>query len=113
MVTVAATGEATAGGWWKAGSGAAWRPLAPASLFYLLFFGVPMASLFVIGFWRTQGFTLVPDFTLDNYLKIAASPLHRALILRTIVVGLVTSLIVVPIAWLLTRIKQRLTRPRI
>jgi spermidine/putrescine transport system permease protein len=102
MVTVAATtGEASAGGWWRAGSGAAWRPLAPASVFYLVFFAVPMAALFVIGFWRQQGFTLVPDFTLDNYARIATSPLHRALLLRTIVVGFVTSLIVVPLAFAL------------
>lgn len=107
MVTVAATtGEASAGGWGKAGMAAAWRPLAPASLFYLVFFLVPMAALFAIGFWRQQGFALVPDFTLDNYTKIATSPLHRALLLRTIIVGLITSLIVVPLAFALAYVMR-------
>jgi spermidine/putrescine transport system permease protein len=103
MVIVAATtGEASAGGWWKARMGAAaWRPLAPASLFYLVFFLVPMAALFVISFWRQQGFTLVPDFSLDSYVRIATSPLYRALLVRTIVVGFLTSLIVVPLAFAL------------
>jgi len=87
----------TMGRWGQAGVTA--RPLLPASFFYLIFFAVPMLALFVLSFWRANGFVLIPDFTLDNYEKIATSSLYRVLIIRTIAVGLVTAAFVVPIAF--------------
>ncbi|MDQ7250361.1 ABC transporter permease [Dongia sedimenti] len=76
--------------------------LAPVGGFYLLFFVIPMCSLFVLSFWRAQGFDIVPTFTLDSYAKIASSPLYRIILLRTIGVGLVTAAITVPIAFALS-----------
>lgn len=76
--------------------------LAPVGGFYLLFFVIPMCSLFVLSFWRAQGFDIVPTFTLDSYAKIATSPLYRIILLRTIGVGLVTAAITVPIAFALS-----------
>ncbi|HTN97950.1 MAG TPA: ABC transporter permease [Nordella sp.] len=77
------------------------RPLLPATLFYLTFFAIPMLALFVLGFWRADGFVLIPDFTFANYEKIAASGLYRVLLIRTITVGFVTAGLVVPIAFVL------------
>lgn len=86
----------------NAGAGAAaLKPLAPASLYYVLFFALPMAGLFVLSFWRAKGFDLIPAFTLDNYAKIWASTLHRTLLVRTIAIGLATAAIVVPAAFVL------------
>lgn len=76
--------------------------LAPVGGFYLLFFVIPMCSLFVLSFWRAQGFDIVPTFTLDSYEKIATSPLYRIILLRTIGVGLITAAITVPIAFALS-----------
>src|SRR5690348_13679374 len=87
----------TAGRWGQAGVIA--RPLLPASLFYVIFFAVPMLALFILSFWRANGFVLIPDFTLDNYEKIATSSLYRVLIIRTITVGFITAAIVVPLAF--------------
>lgn len=78
------------------------RPLLPASLLYVLFFAVPMLSLFVLSFWRAKGFELIPDFTLANYEKAVVSKLYRTLLVRTVVVGFVTAAIVVPIAFALS-----------
>lgn len=76
-------------------------PLLPAGIFYLVFFAIPMACLFVISFWTMQSFTLVPGFTLDNYVKVFVSPLHRIVMLRTLGLGLITALITVPLAFAL------------
>lgn len=76
-------------------------PLLPAGAFYLIFFAVPMACLFGISFWTMRDFTLVPGFTLDNYVKIFVSPLHRIVMLRTLGLGLITALITVPLAFAL------------
>ena len=54
-----------------------------------------MGCLLVLSFWQSQGFTLIPAFTLDNYDKIATSPLYRTLLLRTVAIGLGTASIVV------------------
>jgi spermidine/putrescine transport system permease protein len=74
----------------------------PATAFYAVFFGLPMICLLVLSFWRAQGFVLIPDFTLANYEKAATTGLYRALMIRTIGVGLVTACLVVPIAFTLS-----------
>lgn len=80
--------------------------MLPAGLFYVLFFAVPMLCLLVLSFWRAKGFQLIPDITLDNYVKIFTSPLYRTLMLRTISVAFVTTLIVVPVAFALSYIMR-------
>lgn len=87
-------------------AGALVRPLLPASLFYAIFFALPMLALLALSFWRAEGFVMIPDFTLANYEKIATSPLYRVLLYRTIVVGFITSLIVVPIAFTLAYVMR-------
>src|SRR5262245_60782093 len=79
----------------SSGRGSVALMLAPVGGFYLLFFGVPMLSLFVLSFWRAQGFDLIPTFTLESYAKIATSPLYQVILLRTIGVGLLTAAITV------------------
>ncbi len=73
--------------------------MLPASVFYAAFFALPMLCLLMLSFWRAKGFELIPDVTLDNYRKIFTSPLHRALMLRTIGIAFTTTLIVVPVAF--------------
>ena len=84
------------------GNAAALRMMSPAGAFYGASFAFPMVCLFVLSFWRAEGFAIIPDFTLSNYAKIATSGLYRGLILRTIVLGLVTACIVVPAAFILS-----------
>jgi spermidine/putrescine transport system permease protein len=86
----------------SSGRGGVALMLAPGSAFYLLFFGVPMLSLFVLSFWHAEGFDLIPTFSLENYGKIATSTLYQVILMRTIGVGLVTAAITVPIAFALS-----------
>lgn len=84
------------------GGGSAIRPLIPAGVYYGIFFAIPMLGLLVLSFWRSRGFELIADVSLESYEKIATSPLYRALALRTVVIGLVTTSIVVPAAFTLS-----------
>ena len=43
--------------------------LLPSTAVFVLIFAVPLAYLFVIGFWRKDRFGMVPDATLDNYAE--------------------------------------------
>ncbi len=79
----------------------AWRQLAPASAFYLVFFGIPLVILLVLSTWRQEGFSQVPDLTLAGYVDALTNKLYVTVLLRTVVVGLVTAIIVVPIAYAL------------
>jgi spermidine/putrescine transport system permease protein len=78
------------------------RMLSPAAAFYAANFAVPMLCLFILSFWRAEGFAMIPDFTFSNYAKIADSTLYRALILRTIGLGLIVALIAMPLAFVLS-----------
>jgi spermidine/putrescine transport system permease protein len=75
------------------------KPLAPANAYYAIFFAAPMLGLFVLSFWQTRNFDIIPGFSLENYTKIATSPLYRALAVRTVAIGLVTAAFVVPVAF--------------
>ncbi|MFN8518622.1 MAG: ABC transporter permease [Chloroflexota bacterium] len=83
------------------GSTGAFRLLAPGAAFYAVFFGIPLLILFVLSFWVQQGFERVPDLTLQNYLEGLTNRLYLQVFLRTVLVGLVTASIVVPIAYLM------------
>lgn len=80
---------------------AALRQLGPASGFYAVFFVVPLLFLFVLSFWRVEGFERIPDITFTNYIESVTSKLYLSVFVRTILVGLATAGIVVPIAYVL------------
>lgn len=100
-MTTAAADHAVGGTSFRRSTGAAVRPLLPASFYYVAFFAVPMLGLFVLSFWRAQGFELIPTFTLESYQRIWDSALYRTLLVRTIAIGFATATIVVPIAFAL------------
>lgn len=76
-----------------------WRQLAPAVGFYLAFFVAPLLILVVISFWSVRGFQLLPGFSLSNYIRGLTGDLYTVVLVRTIVVGVVTAVIVIPIAY--------------
>lgn len=75
--------------------------LVPAVGFYILFFAAPILIFFVYSFWTHQGFDVVPDFTLSNYLTGLTTTTYAAVLVRTVIVGLVTASVVVPTAYVL------------
>lgn len=77
------------------------RQLIPATGFYVAFFAVSLAILFVYSFWTQVRYDVVPGFTLDNYLESLGSPLIQAVVLRTVLIGFVTAAITVPVAYVL------------
>ncbi len=76
------------------------RLVGPASAFYGAFFVAPILILLVLSFWSMRGFSLRPGFTLSNYAQGMTSGLYRAVLFRTLLVGLTTASLVVPVAYL-------------
>jgi spermidine/putrescine transport system permease protein len=82
------------------------RQLIPATAYYVVFFAASLLILLVYSFWTQVRFEIVPGFTLANYVDSVASPVIRAILIRTVVVGFVTAAIVVPIAYLLAYVMR-------
>jgi spermidine/putrescine transport system permease protein len=101
-------GDASAG---LNGSGAVWK-LLPGTSFYIVFFAIPLAALLVLSFWQAQGFKLIPDLSIGNYEKIATSQLYRTILWRSLLVGFMTSLIVVPLAFAMAYVMRFILESR-
>ncbi|MBF6604984.1 MAG: ABC transporter permease [Chloroflexi bacterium] len=78
------------------------RLLGPAAAFYLAFFVAPILILFAYSLFQQQGFNVVPDVTLSNYLTGVTTASYAAVLVRTLLVGIATASVVVPIAYVLS-----------
>jgi putative spermidine/putrescine transport system permease protein len=85
-----------------------WQPyflVAPQALVLLLFLVFPILTIFMVSFWRFNGYSMTPGFTLDNYLSILGSKVTLATYLNTFkfvgIVWVLTLLIAYPVAYFL------------
>lgn len=85
---------------------AAGLPLAPALLWFLLFFVGPLLVLVAYSFYTFRNLEWIPDLTLANYGEALTSPVFRAIFSRTLSVALsvtaVTLLIAYPFTYIIT-----------
>lgn len=77
------------------------RLLVPTSLFYLLFFIGPLIILVLFSVWTQRDFVMQPGFTLSHYAEALGQPRYRPVFLRTILIGFISAVVTVPIAYLL------------
>lgn len=80
--------------------------LLPALLVYAVLLVFPLVGLFGLGFWRADGFALIPDLSLANYHRILTTGLYRDVLIRTVQVGMITAAIVVPVAFALSYVMR-------
>ena len=85
-----------------------WQPylmVAPQTLVFLLFLVAPIVAIVIVSFWKFNGYSMTPGFTLDNYIGIFTSKVTLATYLNTFkFVGIVWALclaISYPIAYFL------------
>jgi spermidine/putrescine transport system permease protein len=78
------------------------RLLGPAAAYYLAFFVAPILIFFAYSLFKQQGFSVVPDVTLSNYLTGVTTASYAAVLIRTLLVGIGTASVVVPIAYVLS-----------
>ena len=82
------------------------RLLLPGSTLYVVFFAIPLAILGLYSFWTQVDFKMHAGFTLEHYQTALTTSLYRGVFLRTIIVGTLTAIIVVPVAYILAYIMQ-------
>jgi len=81
--------------------------LAPGALFILAFLVLPLVSIVVFSFWRTESYTLIPDWNLDNYRTLFGERTYLTFLARSVVMALAVSLFCLiyayPVAYLIAK----------
>lgn len=79
-----------------------WGPIATVGsplVYMLLLFGAPMLVFFVYSFWYLKGYTIVREWTYQNYVEVVTNATYMKLILRSITVGLITACVTVLLSY--------------
>jgi putative spermidine/putrescine transport system permease protein len=64
--------------------------VAPLALVLVFFLVIPVITIFVVSFWSYDSFSLIPDFSLDNYSYLFFSSVTHDLYLKTVFYAAVT-----------------------
>jgi spermidine/putrescine transport system permease protein len=64
----------------------------PPFLYLLLFMVLPYANMFQYSFWKKQGYFVVPELNVDNYLRFFDNPLYLNTLLGSLEIALVVTL---------------------
>ncbi|WP_112310779.1 ABC transporter permease [Pseudogemmobacter bohemicus] len=72
---------------------------SPVILFLTLFFVIPLASILLVSFWRTESYQLITDWNLQNYIDVLSEPSYRTFMIRSVLTALIVSITCVAIAW--------------
>ena len=80
---------------------------APGALFVLIFLVLPLVSIVVFSFWRTERYEMIVDWNLENYATILGNPTYLTFLGRSVVMAIAVSLICLvyayPVAYLIAK----------
>jgi ABC-type spermidine/putrescine transport system permease subunit I len=71
----------------------------PGALFVLVFLILPIASIVVFSFWRTESYVMIAEWNLGNYRTILGEATYLTFLLRSVVMALAVSLVCLIYAW--------------
>jgi spermidine/putrescine transport system permease protein len=71
----------------------------PGALFVLIFLLLPLLSIVVFSFWRTESYVMIPDWNLDNYRIILGESTYLTFLFRSVAMALAVALICLAYAW--------------
>jgi len=81
--------------------------MVPGALFILFFLLIPLLSIIVFSFWRTESYVLIPEWNLDNYRTLIGERTYLTFLWRSIVMALAVSAVCLvyayPVAYLIAK----------
>ena len=84
-----------------------WMLTLPGALVSLLVLVLPLMSIVVFSYGRTESYTLIPDWNLDNYAILLGDPTYLTFLWRSLVMALLVSLFCLiyayPVAFLIAK----------
>ncbi|MCG6909026.1 MAG: ABC transporter permease [Deltaproteobacteria bacterium] len=79
----------------------------PGALFLLFFLILPLISILIFSFWRTESYELIADWNIDNYLTILGQKTYLTFIWRSLAMAVSVSfaclLYAYPVAYLVAK----------
>ncbi|WP_018388257.1 ABC transporter permease [Ancylobacter sp. FA202] len=73
--------------------------LGVPTAFLLGLFVLPLLSMVVLSFWRTENYHIVQDWNLGNYITLATGGAYVTFLIRSLVMASAVSLVCILIAW--------------
>ncbi len=71
----------------------------PGAFFIVFFLLGPIVSIVVFSFWRTEVFTLIPDWNLNNYRDLFGETTYMKFLMRSFVTAVLVSLSCLVYSW--------------
>lgn len=76
-----------------------WMLVGPGVAFIVATMFLPLLSIVVFSFWRTESYELFADWNLGNYRTLFTEPAYRVFLLRSIVGAAAVAAICLVLAW--------------
>ena len=73
--------------------------VGPGAIFILIGLLLPLISIVVFSFWRTESYELYADWNLNNYRALLGEPAYRVFFLRSLITAILVSTICLVIGW--------------
>jgi len=70
------------------------------ALFLALFFVLPMISMIILSFWRTENYHIIENWNLGNYIAIATQGAYLSFLARSLVMAMLVSLACMVAGWM-------------
>lgn len=76
-----------------------YKLVGPGVLFLVIFLVLPLLSIVVFSFWRTDRYQLIADWNLDNYVTLVSDPTYLRFLWRSFSMAMIVSVICLVISW--------------
>ena len=73
--------------------------VGPGVAFIVIGLLLPLLSIVVFSFWRTESYELFADWSLDNYQVLLSEPAYRVFFLRSLITAVIVTLICLVCGW--------------
>ena len=71
----------------------------PGALFVLVFLALPLVTIVIFSFWRTERYEMIVDWNIDNYRTLLTDWVYLKFIFRSLVMASVVSAVCLVYAW--------------
>src|SRR6185312_6077202 len=71
----------------------------PGAVFIVVALLLPLLSIVVFSFWRTESYELYADWNLNNYRSLLGEPAYRTFFLRSLTTAALVSLVCLAFGW--------------
>jgi len=73
--------------------------VGPGAAFILIALLLPLLSIVIFSFWRTESYELYADWNLNNYRALLGEAAYRTFFLRSLLTAVVVSFVCLVLAW--------------